>query len=213
MPQEDIIAMRYARGLAEQAATANRLDEVRRDFALLAELLDRDGPNPAAAEFGDYLASDAVPEDEKRRAAAAIAQKCGIGDIVADFMGVLVRRRRVNLVPKMYPAFSEAADSISGERTAVVRTAMPLSDDQSSRLSAALSAAMGAKVWLRQVVEPGLLAGARIAVGDRSFDGTVRGKLDRLGRALAQSFADETPADGEETSDGDAPAALTQGNI
>ncbi|MDR1612148.1 MAG: ATP synthase F1 subunit delta [Planctomycetota bacterium] len=191
MPQEDIIAARYARGLAEQAAGENRMDAVRHDLELLVALLDREGTNPAAGDFAAFLASPAVPMNNRRRAAAAIMEKCGADPLVADFLGVLVRHRRVDLVSRIYPAFCEAADALTGERTAVVRTAMPLTGDQESRLAAALASALGVRVRVRQVVDPGLLAGAKVSIGDRSFDGSIRGKLDRLRRTLAGRFEND----------------------
>lgn len=199
MPQENVIAMRYAKGLAEEAAATDRMDEVRRDFDLLAEIFERTGSDPSVNVFLDFLSSPTISEEDKCRTAAAIAEKSGIGKLMGDFLGVLIRHRRYDLVPAIYSAFLETADAMTGDKTATVRTAMPLTAEQEQRLTDALATLTGARVWLRQIIEPGLLAGMKVAVGDRSFDGTVRGKLDRMGRALAErALAETTDADGEQ---------------
>ncbi len=210
MPQENVIAMRYAKGLAEEAASANRMDEVRRDFDLLAEIFDRTGSDPSVNALLDFLSAPTISDEDKCRTAAAIAEKSGIGKLVSDFLGVLIRHRRYDLVPAIYSAFLETADALTGDKTATVRTAMPLTEDQERRLADALATLTGAKIWLRQIIEPGLLAGMKISVGDRSFDGTVRGKLDRMGRALAERALADTKDLGDEESE---TAAREEGTV
>ena len=68
---------------------------------------------------------------------------------------------------------------------AVVQTATPLSAAQASALAARLEQGYGRKISINQVVEPKLLGGVRITVGDDVIDGTVRARLDDLRLRLA----------------------------
>jgi F-type H+-transporting ATPase subunit delta len=68
---------------------------------------------------------------------------------------------------------------------AVVQTATPLSAAQASTLAARLEAGYRRKIVLNQVVEPDLVGGVRITVGDDVIDGTVRARLDDLRQRLA----------------------------
>jgi F-type H+-transporting ATPase subunit delta len=95
----------------------------------------------------------------------------------------------VELLPRAALAFAELADNADGWLTAVVHTARPLAEGQPERLAQALSGALGRQVRLRQVVEPGLLAGARVEVGGRTFDGSVLGGLERLKGHLVAALA------------------------
>ena len=60
--------------------------------------------------------------------------------------------------------------------------AWPLEADQRSRLRAALSRQAGRDVVLQEVVDPGLLGGVRVELGDEVVEGTVAGRLDEARR-------------------------------
>ena len=200
MGQEDVIARRYAKGLAEYAAEAGEMPRVRRDVWLLANILDPKAGEAHVPEFAAFLTSPGVDDASKERAAVDIAEKIGIGKGAADFLGVLIRHGRVELMPRIAQAFAVFAGDLTGEFTAVVHTARALNDDQAARLTHVLSNALGGEVHLHQRIEPGLLAGAKVTVGDRTFDGSVLGKLDRMRNNLvtagvAQLMRDGEPAD------------------
>ena len=63
---------------------------------------------------------------------------------------------------------------------AEVRSAVPLTDDQKTRLAAALANATGKQVEVKVVVDPSVLGGLVATVGDTVIDGTVRSRLDQL---------------------------------
>ena len=79
----------------------------------------------------------------------------------------------------------EIVADATGRLVAVVETARPLSADQANAVSARLEAAYGRKIALNQVIEPDLVAGLRITVGDDVIDGSVRARLDSLRLRLA----------------------------
>ena len=68
---------------------------------------------------------------------------------------------------------------------AEVRSAVPLDDDQRSRLAEALSEATGKSVECKVVVDPSIVGGAVAQVGDVVFDGSVRTRLVEARRHLA----------------------------
>ncbi|MDR1745165.1 MAG: ATP synthase F1 subunit delta [Planctomycetota bacterium] len=186
MAQEDIIARRYARGLAEEAAANGSMDEVRRDVRALAGIVDP-GSGPAhAPEFVRVLGSPAVEPSAKIAFAESVAEKAGFRAESRAFLAVLIRHDRVGLMPRIARAFADIAGPLTGVFTADVHTARPLRDDQAERLRKVLSAALGAEVVLHERVEPLLLAGARVVVGDKTIDGTVLGRLERLRRRLSE---------------------------
>jgi F-type H+-transporting ATPase subunit delta len=65
-----------------------------------------------------------------------------------------------------------------------VRAALPLSQEQETRLSAALSRATGKRVSLKVVVDPSVIGGLVARVGDVVFDGTIRHRLEQLREAI-----------------------------
>jgi len=71
-----------------------------------------------------------------------------------------------------------------GEVTAEVTSAETLTDGQLKRITAALKAALGAKVAVDSRVDPGLLGGLVVKVGSRMIDSSLRAKLQHLRLAM-----------------------------
>lgn len=184
MPQEDVIARRYAKGLAEHAAEENKVDEVRRDLGQLADLVDPYSGDYSIPELLDFLNTPVAHTNAKLEATDVIMEKIGVGKIVSDFLNVLILHSRIGLLPRINRQFNLIVADLTNEHAATVFTALPLTTDQSARLTAALEKALSAKVRLVQQVEPGLVAGARIEVDGHLLDGTVVGKLESLKQKL-----------------------------
>lgn len=194
MAEEEIIARRYARGLAEHAFQAKEIDAVRHDLKIVAGLVDPRAGSTYVREFAEYLGSPAHDTGDKKKAVAEMMQKVGITGAVSDFLGVLLERGRIGLLPKIARAFGPVSAEMTGEYYAVVQTARPLTQEQETTLRDVLAGAYGGVVHVHQQVEPGLLAGAKIIVGDQTFDGTALGKLNAIRRRLTadELFARET---------------------
>jgi F-type H+-transporting ATPase subunit delta len=65
---------------------------------------------------------------------------------------------------------------------ATVRVAQPLSDDQRDRLRTALAKQVGREVAIQEVIDPDILGGVRVELGDEVFEGTVSGRLEAARR-------------------------------
>ena len=82
-------------------------------------------------------------------------------------------------------SFVELAARTRGRVVALVRVAEPLAEDEEKRLVAALSAQYDRAVHLNTVVDPDVLGGVHVSVGDEVIDGTVSSRLDDAARRLA----------------------------
>lgn len=81
--------------------------------------------------------------------------------------------------------YQKVAAATQGEGVALVRTARPLSQAEQDRIAAALSAQYDRPIHLNVEVDPGLLGGLRVEIGDDVIDGTVVARLDTARRKLA----------------------------
>lgn len=157
------------RTLFGTAQVAGRLDSVEEElfrFArsvagspeLRAALDDRNAPVPARQQLiGDLLADRAKPET------VALAQRAAA-----------VQTRSFEAVLDEYLKLAAAAQQ---RALAVVTVAVPLSAAQKARLMAALSRQLGRPVSLQVLIDPAVLGGARVRVGDEVIEGTVAGRL------------------------------------
>ncbi|MDC5697364.1 F0F1 ATP synthase subunit delta [Intrasporangium calvum] len=80
--------------------------------------------------------------------------------------------------------FLETASARREQQTATVISAVPLTDDDRARLAAGLSSIYGGKVHLNTVVDPRVLGGVKVEIGDEVIDGTIMRKLDAARRAM-----------------------------
>jgi F-type H+-transporting ATPase subunit delta len=82
-------------------------------------------------------------------------------------------------------AYQKVAAEVRGEGVATVRVARPLADAERDRLAAALASSYGRDVHLNVIVDPEVIGGIRVEIGDDVIDGTVASRLDDAGRRLA----------------------------
>jgi F-type H+-transporting ATPase subunit delta len=184
---ESVIASRYANGLASHAREQNALEDVRADLNTLADLLDPERGEIAAAELPDLLASPAIPDADKIRITDTLCAKLEIGKIVSQFLNVLIRKKRINIVGEIARQYDRIASDLQGVANAVAESAAPLTPAQEEDLNAALARATGRRVQLSVRVDPELVAGLRVRLADRVIDGTLAGRLDRLGERLQRA--------------------------
>jgi F-type H+-transporting ATPase subunit delta len=102
-----------------------------------------------------------------------------------NFVQVLIQNRRLELLPHVRALYEALRREHEGVLDANIVSALPIDDEQVRRLAAALEKKHGRKVNIQVDVDPSLIGGARIVVGDKVIDATVRGRLDAMAAALA----------------------------
>jgi len=103
-----------------------------------------------------------------------------------NLLQVLIENSRLDIVPQVRALFEELRREHEGIVEARIISAMPLTDEQTRQLVSALEIKHGRKVRAQVEVDPELIGGARIVVGDKVIDATVRGRLDAMAAALAR---------------------------
>jgi F-type H+-transporting ATPase subunit delta len=104
-----------------------------------------------------------------------------------NLVALLIRRGRFDELASVVREFRRLDARRRGRVEAVVTSAAPLDDAARAALSQRLSAMTGQDVQTEERVDPDLLGGVQIRVGDRLIDGSVRGRLERLRATLTTS--------------------------
>jgi F-type H+-transporting ATPase subunit delta len=97
-----------------------------------------------------------------------------------NFLRLTAQNRRLNALPEMVEAYSAHVAALEKICTARVITAIPATDGFQQKIAQALTIRTQRDVKLHCEVDPDILGGAIIHIGDRVIDGSVRGKLTRL---------------------------------
>ena len=97
---------------------------------------------------------------------------------------LLVQKGRSLDAKAVSAAFGRMADEHEGIAHAQITTAVPLSPDQLNAIAAKLTTSLGKNVQATGVVDPAILGGVIVKVGDRLVDGSIKTRLKRLRREL-----------------------------
>jgi F-type H+-transporting ATPase subunit delta len=139
----------------------------------------------AAAEVPELRELLRNPQLDPRARAAALEDVLAGGDqLLRNFLLVLVDKGRIGELEVIAEEFERLVAEQEGVLSAELTTAVELSDDDERRLLQQIETASGRKVEATRHVDPGLIGGIVLQVGSHRLDASVRGRLDRLRRAL-----------------------------
>ena len=111
-----------------------------------------------------------------------------VGDIVENFLILLVRKRRENLLATVARQMHEMLDEAAGRSVAEIATPTPLGPSELADLARRLSHVYKRTIVPEAKIAPELLGGIIVQVDDRYVDGSVSGKLEEVRRHLLASI-------------------------
>ncbi len=196
---EEKLATRHVTVLEDPGAA-----QVARTYAV--SLLDAAGPEAGAVlqEYGAFI-SDVLPQVPDL-AKLLISQSLGMDDtialfdkaiapqvspIFANFLRVLAKHRRLNLFRLIFDLATRESEKRAGKQRIQVRSAAPLSSDAVAELTAKLRAATKTEPILEQTVEPALLGGLVVRIGDTVYDSSLRTRIRQLSGRLRERCLNE----------------------
>lgn len=174
-------ARRYAEALFAAARDGDMLDQIEKDLATIEGLLRLE---PQVLEV---MRNPLIPAERKQAILQGIFRDT-ISPVSLRFLGLLVEKRRSDVLPQVPPLFTEMANAFRGILPAYVSTAMPLTPAQEQTLTARLAALTGKTIVLHTEVRSDLVGGLRVRIGDTVLDGSVVGYLRQLRERLRETL-------------------------
>jgi F-type H+-transporting ATPase subunit delta len=107
-----------------------------------------------------------------------------LGKSAANFVHVLAENDRLSLLPEISAQFEALKANAEGTLEATITSAQVLTQAQIDDLVAGLKAKFNRAVNVQVAVDPELIGGAVVAIGDQVIDGSVKGRLQRMSFAL-----------------------------
>ena len=176
--------------MAGRQTAARRYAEAAFEVALRDDTVAdwRNGLDAAAAvaaddRVGHLLANPAVALEQRTEMAHTIFKPVATKPVL-NLIDLMIRRGRTHELAKVAAEFRRLDNARQGITIATATSATPLSGDEIRALTERMEAFTGGRVELDVNVDPGLLGGLVVRVGDRLIDGSVRGRLERLRNQL-----------------------------
>ena len=168
-------ARRYAEALLALSPNERDVADLRTSLEKLAPVFNR--------ATVTALRDPSVPT--KQRLAALSAAVAGEPAALGSLMVLLLEGDRIALVPQIALAFGDLVDRREGIAKARVTTAVPLDESEQRELVRRLERESGRRLRATFAVDPTLIGGAKVQIGDHLIDSSVHAKLIALGRQLA----------------------------
>jgi F-type H+-transporting ATPase subunit delta len=138
-----------------------------------------------SAELRNFLASPAATREMKHGVIERLVARLGASRIIRNFLFVVVDNQRAHLLPEIADSFEQVLRQRQGVAEAQVASAVALSDGQKTTLLKTLERLTGKKIQAKYSLEPELVAGAVVRIGDTIYDGSLRSRLNQLRVRLA----------------------------
>jgi len=138
-----------------------------------------------SAELRTFLASPAVSIEAKHAVIEKIAAGLGASRIIRNFLFVLADHRRTLLIPEVIGAFHQVIRQRQGVAEAEISSAVELSAAQKKEMAATLARLTGKEIETKYALDPALLGGAVVRIGDTIYDGSLRSRLNEMRARLA----------------------------
>lgn len=172
-------SLQYANALADIAMAQGAAETARQELIGFGALYTESG------ELRNFLSSPAAPPQAKHRVIEKLLARVGGSKIVRNFLYVVVDHQRTHILPEMIAAFQEVIRQRQGILEAQVSSAVELNKAQKAEMEFTLERLTGKRVEAKFSLEPELLGGAVVRVGDTVYDGSLRNRLNELRARLA----------------------------
>ena len=174
------VATRYAEALLDRARTLGVVDSVAESYA---GVLDAVKDN---VDLRIFMDSPQVRTEEKKELLVSVFGG-KIEPVLLNFFHLLIDKHRIANTRDIGEVFAELVESEAGFLRAQVVTAVKLPDDLAARLKDRLARSWGKKIILEKKIDPAVIGGVCVTLGDKILDGTVRTNLNLLRKTLGSA--------------------------
>ena len=181
--EEEHVGEVYAKALLGVARKAPNTDLILEQFQTVVEEVLVKHPKLEVA-----LNSPKVTLEQKESLLEKILG-AHVDPMVLKFLKVLCRRQRLNFVRGIQRSVTDLRDVELGRLRVIVTSALALSDSECDRIRTQLTAKLNREVSLVSRIDPAIVGGLVLRIGDTVFDGSVAGKFEQLLRAAKQGSA------------------------
>lgn len=176
----EAVAGRYAGALFEVAKERHLIDEFEAELEVVSQVVS------GHKDLKRVINHPQINREDKK----ALLEKVFKNDVskeVLNLLKVLVDRDREQVLDELKDEYTTIANEYRGIVEMTVTTASPLTNDEETKLADAFSHHLNKKLRIHAKVDPKVIGGVLVKIGNRLYDGTLSGKLERFSKELKAS--------------------------
>jgi len=166
-------ALRYAKATLKLAISQSKTKDVNNDMLLISQTINENDV------LQSFLNNPILKADAKLHVMHSLFDS-KINSITQGVLKLLVANKRVALLPFVAKQYINLFDKLQGIETAKVTTAIPLTDTLKEKVLIKVKELTNKEVSVKNIVDPTIIGGFILQIGDKQFDASITGKLNDL---------------------------------
>jgi F-type H+-transporting ATPase subunit delta len=170
-------AIRYAKAILETAVSTERVNQVNDDMKSIIKSVN------SSADLKDFLASPIITSEVKMNVLSEI-----FGSVQADtksLFRLLQENKRFEILEAIATQFNAQFDEMNGVEVAKVTTAFPITAELEAKILAKAKAISTKKITIQNTVDPSIIGGFILRIGDKQYNASVSNRLHELKREFS----------------------------
>lgn len=176
MDMSNRAAIRYAKAILERAKEQNSLEQTSKDMLLVAQTI---GSN---SELYSFITNQVVSSEVKLSALLEVFVQ--IGEDAKLLLRLLAENKRLDILSNVAEAFNKLYNDLSGVEVVKVTTAIALTPELETKVLAKAKEFTSKSIVIENVIDPSIIGGFILRVGDKQYNASVANRLTSLKREL-----------------------------
>ncbi|WP_162128621.1 ATP synthase F1 subunit delta [Flavobacterium phycosphaerae] len=170
-------AIRYAKAILETAISSGNTVKVNDDMLSIVATMT------GSAELSEFLSSPIISSEMKMNAASEVFASAQ-GETKSLFR-LLQENKRFEILADVAKQFNAQFDEMNGVEVAKVTTAFPITADLESKVLAKIATISDKKITIENMVDPSIIGGFILRIGDKQYNASVANRLQELKREFS----------------------------
>ena len=170
-------AIRYAKAILETAVSSGKANKVNEDMKSIIATVN------SSADLKDFLASPIITSEVKMNVLSEV-----FGSVQADtksLFRLLQENKRFEILEAIATQFNAQFDEMNGVEVAKVTTAFPITAELEAKILAKAKAISTKKITIQNTVDPSIIGGFILRIGDKQYNASVSNRLQELKREFS----------------------------
>jgi F-type H+-transporting ATPase subunit delta len=170
-------AIRYAKAILETAVSTGKANQVNDDMKSIIAAVN------SSPDLKDFLASPIITSEVKMNVLSEI-----FGSVQADtksLFRLLQENKRFQILEAIATQFNAQFDEMNGVEVAKVTTAFPITADLEAKILAKATSISTKKITIQNTVDPSIIGGFILRIGDKQYNASVSNRLQELKREFS----------------------------